>query len=1381
MKESRYTDEISRDLAALSSEQLTRVLQDLNKRKKRSLLETIQARERASSILPMSFAQQRLWFLNQLEPNSSFYNTSHALRLTGPLHIHVLQQSLEELVRRHEALRTTFATIDGLFVQIVNLPKAPLPVIDLCALSPADRHSETIRLTNLHARFPFHLSKDILIRFSLLQVDKQEYVLLLTMHHIICDAWSMDIFTKELEVLYNTLLQDLPSPLLPLPIQYADYALWQQEWLQGTVLENLLAYWKQQLQDLPTLQLPTDFARPAIQRYQGLHYDFALPASLCQALRQLSLQEGVTLFMLLLTAFQALLARYSGQEDVAIGTPIANRTHVEFEGLIGFFANTLVMRTDLSGNPTFRTLLKRVRDVCLGAYTHQDMPFEKLVEILQPERDMSRTPLFQVLFAFQKASQPALHLTGLVAEWLPIESQTAKFDLSLFVQEADDGLLCALEYNTDLFEKDTISRLADHWKKLLESIVAQPDMPVHALLLLTRAEQDQLLTTWNATQQDWPGVGLLHEIFAIQAARTPDAIAVVCGEQHLTYEELDRRAAQLADYLYTQGVRLETRVGLCMERSIEVIVGLLGILKAGGVYVPLDPMYPENRLTFMLMDADVHLILSQAHVRACLPAGVEQVLCLDTQWSVIAQTRQFPMAGGSRDNLAYVVYTSGSTGRPKGIAMTHRAITNLIAWGLQNTCLPSPARTIQFASPSFDVSLQEMFLTLGSGGTLVLISQVVRRNIEEVAGLIIHEAIERLYIPAIALQQLARVFEHKGIAPAHLREIIAGSEQLQITDSLCWLSRSLGGCVLRNEYGPSESHVATAFTLPHAPEEWAAAPPIGRPVANTEIYILDSYLYPTPVGVPGELYISGAGLARGYLAQPDLTAERFTPNPYSQRRGARLYKTGDLARYLPDGNIEFLGRIDYQVKLRGYRIELAEIETILTEHPDINETAVLLHGDSAEDKQLVAYLAIASEREITPTMLRTWLRERVPDYMVPSSFVFLERFPLTAHGKVDRSALATFDRRQMEEASPTYIAPRDEIEYQLVQIWEELLPSRPIGVTADFFELGGHSLLAVRLMAQIRSRFGLDLPLSTLFQDATIEHLARRLRRPTNVLQRTPLVPIRPSGSKPPFFCVHPVGGEVLCYSPLARLLDTDQPFYGLQYTEIDTSPGQVRSIELLATQYITALRSLQPQGPYLLGGWSMGGLIAFEMAQQLQKQGEAIALLLLIDSYAPTSDPEELQRDLQESALRRQFVEDLVGLPSIPALFSADNFSQSDDEWFFMTLYQNLKQMGFLQAEQEYASLQKLFHIFKANKQALCLYQPQLYTGPLTILQASEHEGNAASQTWMSVASGALIDEVVPGTHYTLLKQPSVATLARRVQYYLDRAENFAFFSGNA
>jgi len=1048
----------------------------------------------------LSFAQQRLWFLDQFEPNNSVYNVPIGLRLRGPLNVASLERSLNEIVRRHEALRTTFPAIEGQPFQLISESLAlSLPVTDLTDLAASQRENEALRLANQEAQRPFDLTRGPLVRATLLRLSPEDHILLLTLHHIVSDAWSIGVLYRELTVLYEAFSNGRSSRLPELPIQYLDFAQWQRDWLQGEVLKQQLSYWKKQLKDVPILQLPTDRPRPPVQSFRGARQSIVLSKQLTEEVKALSRREKASLFMTLLAVFKVLLYRYTGQENIVVGSPIANRGRVEFEELIGFFLNTLALRTDLSGHPSFLKLLARVREVAFEAYDHQDLPFEKLVEELQPERALSQNPLFQVLFVFQNDAVRDLKLSGLTISSVKMESNTTKFDLSLFMAETEQGLMGTAQYNTDLFDAGTMRRMLEHFQTLLEGIVANPQLPISHLPLLPQWELHRLLAEWNETSAECPRQACVHELFEAQAARIPDTVAVVFNDKQLTYRELNQRANRLAHRLQSLGVGPEVSVGICMERSLELVVAVLAVLKAGGAYVPLDPGYPKERLAFMLEDARASVLLTERLLAERLPRHSSQVIFLDTDWHLTGQEiQENPASDVTAENLAYVIYTSGSTGKPKAVAMAHGSLCNLIAWQLRNFRPPVQARTLQFASLSFDVSFQEIFTTWCSGGTLLLIPEELRRDTAGLLPYLRDNSVERLSLPFVALQRLAEVADEETVVPASLREVITAGEQLQITLPIVnWFSK-LEDCPLHNQYGPSESHVVTAFTLTSSPMDWSTLPPIGRPIANSQTYLLDQRLNLVPIGIPGELYISGRCLARGYLNRPDLTAERFIPHPFSDEPGARMYRTGDLVRHLPDGNIEFLGRIDHQVKIRGFRIELGEIETVLAEHPAVRETVVLAREDvpagpsipPGTGKRLVAYVALNGDVPPFTSELRSFLKEKLPEYMVPSAFVVLDRLPLNPSGKVDRIALPTPDQSR-PELQVSFVAPQTLAQQTIATIWAQLLKVDQIGIHDNFFDLGGHSLLATQVVSRMRTAFQVEFPLRALFEKPNIEELAK--------------------------------------------------------------------------------------------------------------------------------------------------------------------------------------------------------------------------------------------------------------------------------------------------
>ncbi|WP_341529456.1 amino acid adenylation domain-containing protein [Nostoc sp. UHCC 0302] len=916
-----------------------------------------------SGNLPLSFAQQRLWFLDQLIPNNPFYNIPIALHLTGLLNKAALEQTFNEIVRRHEALRTTFVIQSGQPVQVIN-PKLTitLPIIDLRQLPQAEREIQARQFTNQEAQRPFNLSTDSLLQVKLLQLDETQYILLLNMHHIVSDGWSIGVLIQEIAALYTAFSSNQPSPLPKLTIQYADFAYWQRQWLQGEVLEKQLDYWQKQLDGISILKLPTDRPRLAVQTYQGARQPLQLSKSLSKALLALGQQEGVTLFITLLAAFKVLLYRYTQQEDIAIGSPIANRNRSELEGLIGFFVNSLVLRTDLTGNPTFRELLSRVKEVALGAYAHQDLPFEKLVEELHPERNLNQNPLFQVVFALQNAPMSSLELTGLTLSPLPFDTETTRFDLEFHLWEpnpqnglwvdSSEAISGFVIYSTDLFDEATITRMLGHFQILLEGIVANPEQRIAQLPLLNEAELHKLLVEWNNTQLDYPQDKCIHQLFESVAKQNPDATALVFGDEQLSYKELNIRSNKLAYYLKKLGVKAEVLVGLCLERSFDMVIGMLGILKAGGAYVPLDPSYPSEHLNFMLADAQVSVLLTHERWLKRLSNYNSQVICLDKDWEIIAQEIEDNLISEvAVDNLAYVVYTSGSTGKPKGVQIEHRGLLNLIFWHQKAFAVSHIDRVTQIAGIAFDACGWEIWPYLSAGASIYIVADKIRRSPEYLRDWLISQKITISFLPTpIAEKFLLLDFPHD----AALRILLIGGDKLNQYPLPSHPFQVI------NNYGPTENTVVTTSGHIFLKNNDNVAPTIGRPVNNTQVYILDKHLQPVPIGVSGELYISSDGLARGYLNRPALTAECFIFHSLTNKLKARLYKTGDLVRYRVDGNIEFLGRLDEQVKIRGYRIELGEIEAVLTQHPAVHQTVVIIH-ENQEEKRLVAYVVAKAE------------------------------------------------------------------------------------------------------------------------------------------------------------------------------------------------------------------------------------------------------------------------------------------------------------------------------------------------------------------------------------------------------------------------------------
>lgn len=1079
-------NEISSRVATLSPEQLARLSHELKAKKGSSAREI--PRRADGDRCALSFSQQRLWFLDQLDPANAVYHVPSSLRLSGPLNVVGLQQAFAEIIRRHEALRTTFTIVDGQPVQVVGpVFDFPLPTIDLQGLNQSVQEDCTLRLAAQHAMAPFDLLRGPLLRASLLRTSGREHVLLASMHHIISDGWSLGLLIREVATLYDAFSQGSSSPLPELPIQYADFARWQREWLGGPRLKEKLHYWKEQLADAPVLNLPTDRPRPSVQSYEGAKCARVLSEPLCRALKELSRQTGATLFMTMLAGFHALLHRYAQQTRILTGIPVANRTP-DTEQLIGFFVNTLVVSSDFAGDPSFVTHLERLRRQALAAYSHQELPFELLVDELQLPRDLSYNPLFQVMFSWDEASWNELELPGLEVRDLAVDYPRAPFDLTLTVAEIGGQLRCAVQYKTALFDEAGIMRMLGHYEELLRGVLQAPHTRVSRLPLLSEGERQGLLQEWNETAVKYETEVTLGELFERQVERDPAAVAVTSGDNQVTYRELNTRANRLARRLQKSGLGPDGRVGLLVDRGIEMVVGLLGIIKAGSAYVPLDSSYPPARLEYMLRDADVKVLLTERRLEPLareVAASVENVLNLDDPLAEQESGDDLAVAIDP-ENLAYIIYTSGSTGRPKGVMNTHRGICNRLLWMQDEYQLTAADRILQKTPFSFDVSVWEFFWPLLTGARLVMAEPLghqnpgyLRRIIEQEKITIVH------FVPAM----LQVFLEEPGLDRIEsLRKVLCSGEALSFELQERFFARL--NAELHNLYGPTEAAIdVTHWTCDRTSGRKVV--PIGRPIANTQIYLLDRNYEPVPAGVAGQLHIAGAGLARGYHGQPGLTAEKFVANPFSGEPGSRLYKTGDLARYLDDGSIEFLGRIDHQVKLRGFRIELGEIEAVMKQHPGVRELLVIDRELKQRERQLVAYVVGQTSPPPTAGELRDHVRGNLPEHMVPSAFVFLPALPLSPSGKVDRQALPLPEKEPGRPNFPS--APPTKLQRTIAGVWRQVLQLDHVSVHDNFFDIGGHSLLMVQVQRSLAGVLRKEIQLVDLFKYPTISSLSKHL------------------------------------------------------------------------------------------------------------------------------------------------------------------------------------------------------------------------------------------------------------------------------------------------
>ena len=1199
----------------------------------------------------LSFSQTRMWLLDQLNPGNPAYNRPSNLQLLGKLNVAALEQSLNEIVHRHQVLRTSFPAKNGQPVQEIapNL-RVTLPVVNLSHLSSEARNHEVQKLAVEEAQRPFELSQLPLIRATLLKLEQKEHILLLTMHHIIFDGWSMGVLLQELTKIYQAFSQKKRSPLPELAIQYADFAYWQRQRLQGKKLESQLDYWKQELKgNLPVLELPTDRPRAAIQTHNGAREYLLLPENLSVSLLALSKQERVTLFMTLLAAFQVLLYRYTGQEDIIVGSPVAGRESLETEQLIGVFINTIVLRSRLEKDLTFQQLLQKVKETALAAYANQNLPFEKLIEELRPERDWSHTPLFQVLFQLRSHVRETWKVADLTVRDFQRDMGIAQFDLSLDMVEGAAGLSCVFQYNSDLFDSSTIKCMAGNFQTLLEGIVAHPEQNIAKLPILTEAERYQILK-WNDTRVDYPQQKCIHQLFEEQVTRTPDEVAVVFGERQLTYRELNQRANQLAHYLQKLGVKPETLVGICLERSHLMVIGLLGILKSGSTYVPLDPNYPAHRLALMVEDSQLSILLTEKESAQIIPnySGIE--INLDTDWSTGESNPPFiPPNRGDRggfkitlessenlriqitsQNLAYIIYTSGSTGKPKGVQINHQGVVNFLTSMAREPGIASDDVLLAVTSISFDIAVLELFLPLTVGAKVIIASQSDTNNVIQLLKLISQAGVTMMQATPVTWKML-QAGKWEQIQPL---KMLCGGEAMS-EELAAWMLQQCSS--LWNVYGPTE---ATIWATLHQVRPHQKPIPIGHPLANTRIKILDTCGQLVPIGVSGEIHIGGVQLARGYLNRPQLTREKFISIPPAPLvkggagsggiKGDSLYKTGDLGRYLSDGSIECLGRLDNQVKIRGFRIELGEIEGNLMLHPEINNCVVTAREDITGDKRLVACMVPCGESTPKNEDLRSFLRQKLPGYMIPSHFVFLEQFPLTPNGKIDRQALPAPDLQQLTPVE-RFVPPRNQTEQHLSNIWSRLLNLEPISIDDNFFDLGGHSLLAIKLFAAIEEQWGQKLPLNTLFDTPTIRQLGKLLNKSEVSNADTPwdsLVLLRSGVKKEAFFLVHDADGDTMLYLNLARHLHPERSVYGLRPYGKEGFPILHHTIKQMVNHYIERILSIQPQGPYHLGGLCDGGIYAYEIAQQLQARGHRVGLVALLDA----SDYEAVRRKNSEN-----------------------------------------------------------------------------------------------------------------------------------------------------
>ncbi len=1297
-------------------------------------LPLVEAMKRTSS-LPTSLTQQRLWFLSNMEATGSTYHLAGGVRLQGKLDRTALRRGLDRIVDRHEILRTTFAEVDGEVTQVIALPGCGMLLREDDLSSVVDASERLQALIVQEREATFDLRNGPLIRARLVRLGESEHVLLVATHHIVSDGWSIGVLSNELGALYSAYVSGEDDPLPKLPIQYADYAVWQRRWLHGDRLRRQARYWQERLAQAPRLlELPVDHPRPPSRSHAGASVAVSLDAAVTGALQALGRRHEATLFMTLLTGWALLLSRLSGQEEVVIGMPTANRTRAELEGLIGFFVNTLALRMDISGTPTVAELLARVKREVLSGQSHSDIPFEDVVQLLRPVRSLSHSPLFQVMLVWRSvtSSASAVHWPGLSLHGVasPVAAEQVDMTLSLEPTEDGSGIAGKLSYATALFERSTVERYLDYWTRLLRAIATDDSQSVHRLEMLQEAEREQLLVQWNATHASYPRQRCVHELFEEQVRRSPDELALICGAKFLSYRELNRRADALARILRDRGVRPDSRVGICLERDVSLVVGMLAVLKAGGAYVALDPNYPPQRLSYILDDAAPLVVLSEPDLSRRLPDTRELVL-VDAEGRTLGEPRQqteppadLPSpsraSGLTSSHLAYVIYTSGSTGQPKGVMIEHDSAVNLICWGRTEFSPEELRHTVFSTSISFDLSVFELFVPLSCGGTVHLVRNAL--ELEEagaVATLIntvpsaaaalssAHQALPALQVMNLAGEPLKRSLVEQLYRDTPVRRVV-------------------------NLYAPSET--TTYSTYAAVERESSSEPHIGRPIANTQIYILDRHGQPVPQGVVGEICIGGAGIARGYLNRPELTAQRFVPDSFSARAGARLYRTGDLGRYLEAGNIEFLGRNDGQVKLRGYRIELAEIEAQLRGCASVREAAVVAREDVPGEKRLVAYVTIAGNggteklREAQlASELREALRAVLPEYMIPSLFVMLPALPLTPSGKLDRRALPVPEGVNRET---TYEPPQGGIECALAEIWQRLLHVQRVGRRENFFELGGHSLLTVSLVTEIQTALNVRVSVASIFRSPTVAELAQLIAAqssaPNHAAAPTWLIPLKRTGTSGHAVLFLPtLFGLGSVYAGLARQMKTSADILTCRLPGTARQEFPLSTIEELAAHCLSTIIQPGADQEWSLIGWSFGGVLAYELARQITQRSLPLHRVILVDSYllAP------------ESPLSNQ-------LTPIDLEFARVIRDASDSS----------------------LDMNALRRLGEANLSAHAAYRGGTYSGPMIELQAAETARNIHAGTRPQLRAfshpGARI--IVPGDHYSILDPERSTPFAR-------------------
>lgn len=1332
--------------------------------------------------LPLSFSQQRLWFLDQIEPNSSSYNIPEAVQLAGTLNIQILQQAIEAIIAQHEVIRTNYHLVDGNPIQVINPPSSvALEIIDLQQVDSTEQSAQVQKYLHQASHKPFNLATDLMLRCCLLQLAPNQHIFLATMHHIASDAWSMGLFWQQLGQVYNAFAQHQPNPLTPLPIQYADYAVWQREWLSSEVLAQQLDYWKHQLVNVnPVLELPTDYPRPATQTYAGAISSINLSPQLTADLKALCQQESTTLFMMLLAAFQLLMSRHSGQEDFIIASPIAGRNRTEVEGSIGFFINTLLLNADLSGNPSFQDLLGRVRKVALGAYSHQDVPFEKLIEELNPRRDLSRNPLFQVLFNLLNTEDVNLTLTGLTVAPITIAEVNSKFDVTLYAKESGRKIHFDLAYNTDLFSPARMQEMLDQFEYLLTQIVAHPDLPIQAYSLVTPAAQALLPDSRVALPQ--PIYPPITETILDWAARTPTHPAIVQADQAWTYQELVTAAQNIARSLQSAHLLIGDSVAVSGNRSFGLIASMLGVLISGGVLVNIFPTLPVARQQLILSTTQSKYFLAAGELPLIADLHSDEIQIFDVHPDTAAITTTDPghqaivsnVATPLRplpiDAAAYIFFTSGTTGVPKGVLGTHQGLAHFLDWQRKTFAVTPKDRAAQLTGLSFDVVMRDIFLPLTSGATLCMPGVTEDLTAGKVLPWLERHQITLLHtVPAIIQSWLLTV--PAGITLRQLRQIFFAGEPLTHTLIQNWRDTfPLAGEIV-NLYGPTETTLAKCYYRVPA-QLRSGVQPVGITLPQTQALVLKPNRQLCGIGEAGEIAIRTPFRTKGYINAATADQLKFVINPDRSAPDDLIYHTGDRGRYLPDGKLEILGRIDRQIKIAGVRIEPGEIAALLDRHPQIKTTVIIAREDIPGDKRLVAYYVTTNAQPIPIADLRQFLSQELPGYMIPSTFILLAALPLTANGKIDSRALPAPVHDL--EPKPSFLAPRDKFEVQLTKIWEQVLGVRSISVTDNFFELGGHSLLAIRLFSEIERVCGKSIPLATLFQAQTVEELAVFLRPKQAIKPWKSLVKMKSGDStKPPLFFIHAIWGNILFYRNFSPYLETDRPVYGLQAQGLDGKQKPLTSIAEMATNYIEEIQSIQPHGPYLLLGFSFGGLIAFEIAQQLHDRGQEIQLLALVDPSSPNLP----QSDSDGSTISRTslLTKTTIHLRTLLYLSIAEKIEYVWERlhWNLTIGKINIIYKAYLRYIKGAVNELRLIEIAQANYRAKIGYMPTPYPGKITLLKAEDRGIGSeydAESDWKFLTSVGVDVESVPGSHIGIVQEPNVQVLCSKLNVWLNQ-----------